>query len=113
MFKKRICFDLDGTLCETKNGDYKNSKPIESAINKVNYLYDNNYYIIIFTARFMGRESGDINKVYKRGYKLTTKQLDLWSVKFHELILGKPEYDMIIDDKHFNYNDSWINKKNF
>ena len=33
--------------------------------------------------------------------------------KFHELILGKPEYDIIIDDKHFNYNDSWINKKNF
>ena len=111
-YVKKICFDLDGTLCNTVNGDYINSKPIPEAINKVNSLFDQKYYIIIFTARFMGIEKGNVNNVYNRGYNFTFEQCISWSLKFHKLILGKPEYDIIIDDKHFNYNDSWIYRKN-
>ena len=29
---KTYCFDLDGTLCITIDGDYKNSKPIEKHV---------------------------------------------------------------------------------
>ena len=111
-YVKKICFDLDGTLCTTINGDYFNSKPIPKAINKVNSLYKQNYYIIIFTARYMGIENGNINKVYNKGYNFTYNQCLSWSLKFHKLILGKPEYDIIIDDKHYNYDNSWMFKDN-
>ena len=33
---KKICFDIDNVICETHNSDYKNSKPIYAAINKIN-----------------------------------------------------------------------------
>ena len=61
----------------------------------------------------MGLENANVEKVYERGYDLTLNQCKSWSLKFHELILGKPEYDIIIDDKHFNYDNSWIEKKLF
>jgi hypothetical protein len=32
-------------------------------------------------------------------YDLTKKQLIEWGVKFHELKVDKPYYDMFIDDK--------------
>ena len=36
--KKIICFDIDGVICKSKNGDYKNSKPIKKNINFINSL---------------------------------------------------------------------------
>ena len=33
------------------------------------------------------------------GFKLTKTQLKKWKVKYHKLILGKPSYDLIVDDK--------------
>ena len=37
-----------------------------------------------------------------KGFKLTKIQLT-WNVKYHKLILGKPTYDLIIDDKALGY----------
>ena len=44
------CFDLDNTLCNTE-GNYYESYPIQSRIDKVNKLYDEGNTIIIDTAR--------------------------------------------------------------
>lgn len=107
---KKYCFDLDNTLCETHNGDYKNSNPINDAINAVNKLYDQGNYIIIFTARMMGKCNGNTSKVYETIYELTKSQLNLWELKYHELILGKPEFDVLIDDKSLNYDKLWYKK---
>ncbi|MDC1315992.1 phosphoheptose isomerase [Alphaproteobacteria bacterium] len=104
----KYCFDLDNTLCTTIDGNYKESQPKELAIKKVNDLFNNGHTIIIFTARYMGRMDGNISKVYEGIYALTKKQLSDWRVNYHELILGKPEFDVLIDDKSFNYSDSWI-----
>ena len=46
----------------------------------------------------------------KRGYQLTKNQLSNWGLKYHKLILGKPSYDVIVDDKSYNYNTSWYKK---
>ncbi len=104
---KTYCFDLDNTLCKTINGDYKNSQPITKAINAVNVLYKRGNKIIIFTARYMGKMKGDITKVYNVGYDFTEKQLVEWGVEYHQLILGKPEYDIIIDDKSIFFKENW------
>jgi hypothetical protein len=41
---------------------------------------------------------------------LTVSQLKKWNVKYHKLILGKPSYDLIIDDKGYGYDNKWSNK---
>ena len=51
--KKIIMFDIDDTICRTINAKYSKSKPIKQRIKIVNSLYDEGYYIKIFTARYM------------------------------------------------------------
>ena len=107
---KTICFDLDNTLCITKKNHYIQSKPIKKNIKLVNKLYDDGYKIKIFTARFMGRSNENQNLAKKRGFEMTKKQLKKWDLKYHKLILGKPTYDFIVDDKAYGYNSNWSNK---
>lgn len=104
---KIYCFDLDGVICKTNRNDYKNSKPITKAINKINSLYLNGHKVIIFTSRYMGRNNDNANLAKKQGYEFTFKQLKKWKLKFHKLIFGKPSYDFIIDDKSINFKN-WI-----
>ena len=108
MEKKVFAIDIDGVICKTENSDYSLSQPNIKVINKINALFDEGNKIIIFTARFMGRTNNDIIKAKKEGFSLTVKQLKDWGIKYHQLIMGKPSYDIIIDDKSYNYNEDWI-----
>jgi len=38
-------------------------------------------------------------------YDATLKQFKEWGVKFHELKMGKPAYDLFVDDKNINAED--------
>ena len=58
----------------------------------------------------MGRNNENINKAKKNGYKLTINQLKKWNIKFHILIMGKPSFDIYIDDKAFGFNKNWQEK---
>lgn len=108
--KKIICFDIDNVICRTHKNDYTKSKPIKKTINLINYLYKKGYFIKIFTSRFMGRNNENVNKAKKNGYKLTINQLKKWNIKFHTLIMGKPSFDIYIDDKAFGFNKNWQEK---
>ena len=46
--------------------------------------------------------SGNVQKIYSELYEITKDQLRAWGVKHHELIMGKPHYDIFIDDKAIN-----------
>ncbi len=105
---KIICFDLDNTLCKTKGNRYNLSTPIKKNIKLVNLLYKKGFYIKIFTARFMGRSNQNLLKAKKKASSLTINQLKKWGVNYHEIIFGKPSYDIFIDDKSLFYNDDWI-----
>lgn len=94
--QKKYYFDLDNTLCLTNGNDYKNSIPIKERINYVNKLKSDGNTITIWTAR--GSRSGVDYK------DLTIKQLTEWNVIYDKLLLGKPDYDIYIDDKSFNVN---------
>ena len=107
---KTYAFDIDGVICNTVNGNYHQAIPNEKAIKKINEIYLNGNKVIIFTARFMGRTNNDVKKAESLGYNETLTQLKKWGVKFHKLYMGKPSYDIFIDDKAYNYNDDWIKK---
>ena len=90
-----IFVDIDGTICHTEGG-YPNAVPIESAIHKINRLYEKGHKIIYWTAR--GGTTG-IDWT-----ELTKKQLNDWGCFYHELRLDKPSYDCILDDKAVKMN---------
>jgi hypothetical protein len=115
LMKKIFCFDLDNTICNTKKNKYKKATPKKNVIKLINQLYDKGHIIKIYTARFMGRNFDDINKAKKEGKKFTNKQLKVWGIKYHKLIMGKPSFDIVIDDKSIFYKKNWplIIKKKF
>tara|TARA_R110001599_G_scaffold343996_1_gene567143 strand:- start:141 stop:461 length:321 start_codon:yes stop_codon:yes gene_type:complete len=92
-------FDIDNTICYTKESDYSSSKPIAERIKKINDLYDDGHIIIFQTARGMGRSNNNQIAAISMFYALTLEQLNQWGVKFHSLYLGKPAGDIYIDDK--------------
>ncbi len=93
-----IYIDIDETICMTpESRDYSLASPIPENIEKANRLYDEGNTIVYWTAR--GSTSGlDWTEV-------TQDQLKLWGVKYHDLRLGKPMYDLFICDKAMNTRD--------
>ena len=91
--------DIDGTICTDTKGQYNKAEPYRDRIEKINNLYDAGHKVIYWTARGMTRGKGNIHKAYEYCYEITRNQLDEWGVKYHELRLGKPYYDILMDDK--------------
>ena len=89
-----IIIDIDETICHSPNKDYENAVPIPENIDKANKLYDQGHTIIYWTAR--GSGSG------LDWTELTRRQIKEWGAKCHEVKLGKPSYDLFIDDKALN-----------
>ena len=46
----------------------------------------------------------------KKGYNFTKIQLKKWNLKYHNLIFGKPSYDLFIDDKNLSFTNNWEKK---
>ena len=91
---KKYFVDLDNTLCRTTNSEYTISEPIQERIEYVNRLKQSGNHITIWTAR--GAISGIDHE------ELTRKQLADWNIHYDELLMGKPHYDVYMDDKSFN-----------
>lgn len=91
-----IFVDIDDTICFNNDNklDYSKAQPYIDRINKINKLYDDGNTITYWTAR--GTKTG-IN-----WFDITYTQLKKWNCKFHELRMGKPAYDLFIDDKNIN-----------
>ena len=106
-YKKIVCFDIDGVICFTKGNNYAKSKPNKNSIKLINNLFDQNYYIKVFTSRYMGRSNQNVSLAKKMGLLHTKNQLKKWKVKYHKLIMGKPSYDLFIDDKNLSFKKNW------
>jgi hypothetical protein len=102
---KNIWIDIDDTICYYANTDtntnintyynYNLAIPMFDKINIVNRLYDAGHRITMWTAR------GTVTNV--DWYDVTKNQLNLWGVKHHELKMGKPAFDILIDDKALTF----------
>lgn len=95
----KIFVDIDETICVTPGNkscarDYAAASPIMDNIEAVNALYDLGHEITYWTAR------GSVSGI--DWYDATKQQLTDWGAKHHDLILGKPAYDLYIDDKSIN-----------
>jgi len=97
----KIFIDIDNTILNTTGNDYKNSTPNLENINKANKLFDDGHTITYWTAR--GCKSGKTAEYFE----LTLGQLNNFNVKYHELRMGKPHFDLFIDDKNINAINGW------
>ena len=98
----KIVMDLDGTICTTINGDYKNSIPIQPVIDKLKELKDKGCIITIHTARNMRTFGGDIGKINVHTLPIIIDWLQRHDVPFDEIIVGKPwcmKDGYYVDDK--------------
>jgi uncharacterized HAD superfamily protein len=95
--RKRYIIDIDGVICTlVDNADYSKAEPLYDRIEEYNLLYEKNE-VIYWTAR--GSTTGiDWTDV-------TIEQLNKWGVKYHDVWLGKPHYDVFICDKSINPNE--------
>jgi len=105
---KIIAFDIDETLCtiskknQKKLNKYYFSRPLNKNIKLLNKLYQKGHYIKLYTSRGMTRYKKNVKKIKNKYEKLTKNQLIKWKVNYHELIFGKENYDIIVDDKSVN-----------
>lgn len=90
----QIVFDLDGTICtEEKMFSRSLARPIRKAIKVVNALFKEGHTIIIYSARSWTE------------YEMTHCWLKNHKVKFHQLVMGKPQGDLWIDDRAIQPDD--------
>jgi uncharacterized HAD superfamily protein len=111
--RRRIAVDLDGTLTQKARFPdiwdltpkelwdlYEKVEPDNEMIEKVNQLYTEGNLIYIFTSR---------TNIHQR---ITKKWLDKHKVKYHYILMDKPYYDILIDDKAFRPEDAKDDKFN-
>ena len=55
----------------------------------------------------MGRFKQNKSKVNKKLNETRIFLNEKCKLKYHQLIMGKPEYDLFIDDKNHNFNKNW------
>jgi hypothetical protein len=89
--------DIDGTICRSIRADYTTAVPMMDRIEKINSLFDQGHEVHYWTAR--GGRTG------KDWSDLTKQQLADWGCKYTSLKMGKPSYDVWIDDLATNARD--------
>jgi len=102
-----IFVDIDDTICfynsKVKDLNYNNAIPNFQRIQKINDLFEQGNKITYWTAR------GSVTGI--DWFEITQKQLETWKCKYHELRMGKPAYDLFIDDKNINSETYFENNK--
>lgn len=86
-----ICVDFDSTITTGEGEPYwidsLDESPDWEMIELVNDLYKQNHTIIIYTAR--RRDVRDETEYF----------LNKWGVMYHSIMMEKPGYDLLIDDR--------------
>ncbi|MFL6229365.1 MAG: capsular biosynthesis protein [Pyrinomonadaceae bacterium] len=104
----RICFDLDGVICELRREgqSYAELEPVAGAVAKLCALRRAGHTIIIHTGRHMKTCGGNAGLVLARQGLVTLQWLDRHGVPFDEIYFGKPWADVYVDDNALRFN-SW------
>ncbi len=105
MSKYRICFDLDGTLCENKKPgqEYKDVLPMPGAVEYLKQLKEQGHYVIIMTARNMVTYNNNVGQIIANQAPIVIDWLKKYDMPYDELLFGKPHADFFVDDKGIQF----------
>lgn len=105
----RICIDLDGTICEIKKDgeSYSDVKMKPGADVMIKKLHDAGHEIIIYTARNMASTGHNVGKAIKNIGNITLEWLEANNIIYDEIFFGKPNSDVVIDDRCVRFDDNW------
>jgi hypothetical protein len=98
----QLYVDIDNTICDTKGIDYIHSKPRLKVIEEVNKCYDKGDRVVYWTARG--------TKTHMDWKQLTQEQLKAWGCKYHELLFGKPAFNLYIGDDCMDI-ETWMKSR--
>ena len=109
MKKLRICIDLDGTICDIRQEgeSYADVKAKPYAAERIKALRAAGHTVIIYTARNMGTSGHNVGKALKNIGKITFEWLEKNKIEYDEIFFGKPNADIMIDDRAFRFQDNW------
>lgn len=101
MHKPRIMIDVGGVIFHEMDKDSNNWDTVYPfGIEAVNKIYDSGKNeVILWTSRYTDEHHINPYNDYAKGYIETLQTLNRAGVKFHELWMGKPKYELWIDNK--------------
>lgn len=101
----RICFDLDGVLCELRKPGqtYADLNPTPGSVQKISALRKAGHEIVIATARHMKTCDHSVGRVVARQGKTTLDWLEKHGFEYDEIWFGKPHCDIYIDDNGYRF----------
>ena len=105
----RICFDIDGTICELKNyiGSYEKVQPLPGVVELMKKLKNEGHTIILYTARHMKTCRGNLGLVIAKQGKTLFDWLEKFEIPYDEIYFGKPYADIYIDDNCQRFEGNW------
>jgi len=88
----KVIFDIDGTICPIKeNGQsYLELVPYQNVINKLKYLKNSGYIIVLYTSRNMRTFEENIGLINKFTAPDVLQWLENYNIPYDEIIFGKP-----------------------
>lgn len=88
----RLIIDIDGTICtEEKQFSRALAKPLEGAVDAIKRLKSEGHTVILYSARTWAE------------YEMTVDWLKNYDIPYDQLILGKPQGDVWIDDRAYRF----------
>lgn len=106
---KRLCFDVDGVLCDDRGTDghwsspterpYAGRKPYPWASPLLKKLRAHGHTVVVQTARYMNKFDGDQEKVRTYGLMELKNWLNEHDIPYDEVYMGKASANLYIDDR--------------
>lgn len=109
MNNKRICIDVDGTICHFKQPGqtYDDVLPLSGAAEALQQLKSEGWEIVISTARGQSTYNNNTGKVTANTLFNLINWLKKWNIPYDE-IWQKPNCEFFIDDRGIEFNN-WAN----
>jgi len=104
--EKRISFDLDQTIAKSKGPtqNYEDVEPMVGAVETIQALKKDGWYIVISTARNMRTYEHNIGAVNAKQTAVMVNWLNKWRIPFDEIWV-KPHVEIFFDDKAVEFKD--------
>ena len=90
----RLGFDIDGTILK-EDSSFESTEEIDDCSSYINCLHQEGHKITLFTSRPWSM------------FEKTREQLYKINLKYDVLIMGKPSFDFLIDDRNIEFEGRW------